>query len=501
MPIQIIDNFDLTTAKPIDNRIVVGPTPSFYQNKDSIPNKYQGMRIWELPGAILTAGGTNSTANGLAYVWTGSTWIGENTTSISGSGTTGRVAYFTSPNSIQSTNIYFANNNVGIGASADPSSGARLSVLGDIKTSTNFVGPGSGITSINASNISTGILNISRLPGNSNPGWILTSDTLSSASYKNPNTITVATSSATQQVQLTNRSGVSTPVGTNNAIHYFVFYDGTSFTNNVGNKQLYTNTSNPLSIQPSTGNIGINLTSVAAQALDINGRVRIRGGWPGSGKLLLSENSNGDAMWATASDVGVPVGAIIMWGGAANAIPTNWVLCDGRALISAQNTLLRDQLINQSRPFGQDTSSNPRVPDLRERFVVGAGSGGTGNVNTTQPVGGSGYSVAAFGGSDAVALTRAQIPKHTHRMDADTASISVSVKPRKITIRDGSGEIVSNDPDDASGSFSTNSFSTSISGNTGDGTTNTTGNLGGLAGQAHENRPPFYALCFIIKVR
>jgi len=32
MPIQIIDNFELTTAKPIDNRLVVGVN-SFYTNK------------------------------------------------------------------------------------------------------------------------------------------------------------------------------------------------------------------------------------------------------------------------------------------------------------------------------------------------------------------------------------------------------------------------------------------------------------------------------------
>ena len=43
----------------------------------------------------------------------------------------------------------------------------------------------------------------------------------------------------------------------------------------------------------------------------------------------------------------VPSGAIIMWSGAANAIPTGYVLCNG-----SNNT-----------------------PDLRNRFVVGAGSG------------------------------------------------------------------------------------------------------------------------------
>ena len=198
MPIQIIDNFDLTTAKPIDNRIVVGPTPSFYQNKDSIPNKYQGMRIWELPGSNLTSGGTNSTADGLAYVWTGSAWISENTTSISGSGTVGIVAYFSAANTIQSSNIYFANDNIGIGANAESASGAKLFVSGSIKTSVNFVGPGSGITSINASNISSGTLNALRFGGDANSGWILTSNNVNSASYKNPSTINVGSATTLQ---------------------------------------------------------------------------------------------------------------------------------------------------------------------------------------------------------------------------------------------------------------------------------------------------------------
>ena len=59
----------------------------------------------------------------------------------------------------------------------------------------------------------------------------------------------------------------------------------------------------------------------------------------------------------------VPSRAIIMWSGAANEIPTGYVLCDG----------------------------NNSTPDLRNKFVVGASSSG----NTTYP----GLSVDAEGGS------------------------------------------------------------------------------------------------------
>lgn len=88
----------------------------------------------------------------------------------------------------------------------------------------------------------------------------------------------------------------------------------------------------------------------------------------------------------------VPTGGIIMWSGATTSIPTGWALCDG-------NTYAKT-----------DGSGNVTVPNLRDKFIVGAG--------TT-------YAVAATGGAtsntptitvtnQAVALTEAQLPAHTH---------------------------------------------------------------------------------------
>lgn len=203
MPIQIIDNFELTTAKPIDNRLVVGVN-SFYTNKDNIPNKYDGMRVWELPGSDIGGGLTNSTANGLGYVWTGTTWVSENTTSISGGGDSGRVPYFNSINSIQSSNIYYNGTNIGIGISAETGSGSsKLVVGGSIKSSGgHFIGSAwdsstsTGLSNLNASNLSVGTIPIGRFP-TSTTGWILTADA-TAASYKNPSSITVGTASALQ---------------------------------------------------------------------------------------------------------------------------------------------------------------------------------------------------------------------------------------------------------------------------------------------------------------
>ena len=122
----------------------------------------------------------------------------------------------------------------------------------------------------------------------------------------------------------------------------------------------------------------------------------------------------------------VPSGAIIMWSGAANAIPTGYVLCNG-----SNNT-----------------------PDLRNRFVVGAGSG-------------SNYSVNDTGGADSVTLTVDQIPAHTHTYIDQYVVINNGYRPWPASNNDCAARNVNS------------------------------GSAGG--GQSHENRPPYYALCFIMK--
>lgn len=89
---------------------------------------------------------------------------------------------------------------------------------------------------------------------------------------------------------------------------------------------------------------------------------------------------------------------------------------------------------------------------LADRFVVGAGSS---------------YGVGNTGGTNSVTLTVAQLPSHNHR-----------VKSSGNRGPGGSGR----EPNDWS------SGATSIT---------TTEPIGG--DQSHENRPPYYALCYIIK--
>jgi len=120
-------------------------------------------------------------------------------------------------------------------------------------------------------------------------------------------------------------------------------------------------------------------------------------------------------------------GMIILWSGAADAIPTGFVLCDG----------------------------NNSTPNLSGRFVVGYdASNGDYDVNDT-------------GGSESVTLTVNQIPAHTHNINL--AVRAFYQEPRNFGVgTDGSA----NNSED-------------------------TGSTGG--GQSHENRPPYYALCYIMK--
>ena len=138
----------------------------------------------------------------------------------------------------------------------------------------------------------------------------------------------------------------------------------------------------------------------------------------------------------------VPSGGIILWSGAANAIPSGWVLCDG------QNS----------------------TPDLRDKFVVGA-SDSTGD--TSYP----GVSPGATGGSaDAVVVQHRHLPQTLNNMTSTEAG--------------GNTLAVNN----------------TLVGNYGAGSGSGLGPLGnrhfmqneGVSG-TNKNLPPYYALAYIMK--
>jgi microcystin-dependent protein len=143
-----------------------------------------------------------------------------------------------------------------------------------------------------------------------------------------------------------------------------------------------------------------------------------------------------------------PSGGIIMWSGSIVSIPAGWLICDG-------------------------TSA---TPDLRDRFVVGAGST---------------YAVDATGGAATVALSTAQMPAHTHTFSATTNTTGAHT--HTVNKSDaGSGTTTAE-----GGSTADSTFNSGSAGNHAHTVSGTTASQG--SGSAHENLPPYYALAYIMK--
>ena len=139
------------------------------------------------------------------------------------------------------------------------------------------------------------------------------------------------------------------------------------------------------------------------------------------GVTLTPRRSIGAVPFAVRADNGVPPGTIISWGGdVAGGVPGGWLLCDGRGASSADYPeLFRG--IRQS--WGNGTNHCPagavcdfNVPDLRGRFLRGAGPPGDGH-------GGEDVSLGAYQG-DATRLPNAGFtaaePGSAHQHDIET---------------------------------------------------------------------------------
>ena len=135
----------------------------------------------------------------------------------------------------------------------------------------------------------------------------------------------------------------------------------------------------------------------------------------------------------------LPVGTIVLWSGAANKIPDGWALCDG------------------------STVNGSKTPDLRGRFVVGY-----------NPNDGDYNSPGKTGGKKTHTLDTNELPVHYHTYSFKGADLKLGW--------DGDNYFY-----DASGHYSGNN------------NTCTTDSAGG--GGPHENRPPYYTLCYIMRVK
>jgi hypothetical protein len=177
-------------------------------------------------------------------------------------------------------------------------------------------------------------------------------------------------------------------------------------------------------------------------------------------------------------DRGVPYGAILMWSGIVDDIPESWALCDG----------------------------NNGTPDLRDRFIVGAG-------DTYPPL--------ASGGNDTASgtATIAMSGTHTHTLTIGGHALTIAEMPAH---NHGNGVVDKNDDLFNYGSKAADpSQNDSIDDNDSEGDTQgLTETIGGGAAHTHEGStadlggahthdislddveilPPYFALCYIMKI-
>ena len=200
-----------------------------------------------------------------------------------------------------------------------------------------------------------------------------------------------------------------------------------------------------------------------------------------SGQFLQSKGAS-KPEWASI-DGEVPIGGIIIWSGASNAIPTHWNLCDGSAI---SRTTYADLYSVVGTTHGSGNGSTTfNIPDLRNRFIVGAGST---------------YSVAATGGS-----ANAVVVSHNHSTN-NTGSHGHNVTDpghnhtyhrwhtQEVKHGDATNRRAPRVNDTGS---TTGSRTTGISINANGNHTHTISTVG--ENGANKNLPPYYALCYIMR--
>ena len=145
----------------------------------------------------------------------------------------------------------------------------------------------------------------------------------------------------------------------------------------------------------------------------------------------------------------IPSGGILLWSGSIGSIPAGYVLCNG----------------------------NNGTPDLRDRFIVDAGST---------------YAVDATGGS-----ADATLPTHTHTATStSTSTDSGHTHPTVGGTGNASGGGGSFTAAFVDGITHTSTSGTSTANVT---TTTTTTNANAGTSGTNANLPPYYALCYIMK--
>jgi hypothetical protein len=185
-----------------------------------------------------------------------------------------------------------------------------------------------------------------------------------------------------------------------------------------------------------------------AGTFNATGGFQLDGTAGASGQVLLSAGTGNTPTWGS----GFPSGGIIIWSGSSASIPSGWLLCDGSS----------------------------STPDLRDRFVVGAGStyavGATGGTNTA---------TTSSSGSGSTSTNSVVVSRDGWGTQGGAPSPTQSIQSGRIVVGSGDVEIEEGlESLRSSGNdLTTGSHSHTISNHT----------------HTVDTRSPYYALCYIMK--
>ena len=226
--------------------------------------------------------------------------------------------------------------------------------------------------------------------------------------------------------------------------------------------------SNVISINSTLGTLTAEINNVNTYAVNVNNtKANIASGeFTGVPKAPTRAVTTSNTAIATTAFVHsvIPYGCILMWSGSVGTIPTGWSLCDG----------------------------TNGTPNLRNRFIIGAG-----DTYSTNDIGGNKDAIVVSHGH---AITISD-PGHGHTVsDPGHAHLMVEV-PTTTRVQDGviDGSYHAGHADRTYTNRNTNTATTGITlGSAFTGISATTATAGVSGTDA--NLPPYYALCYIMKV-
>ena len=149
-----------------------------------------------------------------------------------------------------------------------------------------------------------------------------------------------------------------------------------------------------------------------------------------------------------------------------NFAPKGWAFCNGQLLAINQNQALFALL---GTSYGGDGRVTFGLPNLQGRVPVHTGTDGSGN----------NYVIGQIGGAASVVIGTSQMPAHTHRAQADSASASLTSPAGNAWASSVTGSY------NASGNSSMSPSSVSPAGGS----------------QSHNNLPPYLVMNFVIALQ